>query len=87
MEMPRRRFKAHLSRDGGITWKKARATGWPITDIATKQKNGNLFGYVFAIDIGDVMIDIELPERMLKLILKDVAKKKLFDDNGGEEDD
>lgn len=80
--MQKRRFKAHMSKDKGVTWKKARATGWPITDITSVKDNP--FGFVFAIDVGDMMIDVEIPERMLKIILKDVEEKRLFDDNGGE---
>lgn len=83
--MPKRRFKAHFSKDKGITWSKARATGWPITDIVSKDPKATN-GYVLALDIGSILVDVEVPERMLKLILKDVVQKKLFDDNGGAED-
>lgn len=82
--MQKRRFKAHASHDKGVTWSKARATGWPITDIVSKDPKAT-HGYVFALDIGDILVDVEVPERMLKLILRDVADKKLFDDNGGEQ--
>jgi|KBSSwiStaDraftv2_1062776.scaffolds.fasta_scaffold483014_2 hypothetical protein len=81
----KRRFKARGSLDRGNTWKQARSTGWPITDI--NAKDDEHYGYVIAVDIGDTMVDVKIPERMLKLILKDVTKKKLFDDNGGQEDD
>lgn len=79
----KRRFKAKVSKDKGLTWKKARGTGWTITDITSVKDNP--FGYVFIVDMGDMMVDIEVPERMLKIILKDVEERKLFDDNGGEE--
>lgn len=66
-----RKFRAHVSDDRGNTWHKTRAVGWVINDI--KGVDGPT-GYVVAIDIGDMMVDVELPARILKLILKDVKK-------------
>jgi hypothetical protein len=79
----KRRYTARGSLDKGNTWKKANSTGWPITDINEKDDH---FGYVIAVDMGDIMIDVKIPERILRLILRDIERKKVFDDNGGEDE-
>lgn len=68
-----RRFKAHASHDKGTTWSKTRAVGWAINDVKGEDDE---FGYVVAVslDSGDTMIDVEIPLRVLKLLVKDVGK-------------
>lgn len=68
-----RRFRAHASRDKGTTWSKVRAVGWAIADIKGEDEP---FGYVVAasLDNGDTMIDVEIPLRVLQLLVKDVGK-------------
>jgi hypothetical protein len=77
----KRRFKARGSLDRGNTWKQARATGWPITDI--KEKDGGPYGYDVAVDIGDTMIDVKIPQRILRLIMKDIEKTRIEQDAEG----
>lgn len=66
-----RRFRAHISRDKGITWTKTRAVGWAIRDIKGEDEKT---GYVVALDIGDILVDVEVPLRVLKLLVKDAGK-------------
>lgn len=69
-----RRFGVVISRDGGETWKRNKsATGWPISDVKAKEQP-NDYGYTVIVDIGDTMVDVEIPERVLRLMMKDVQK-------------
>lgn len=66
-----RRFNVAVSNDRGDTWKRSKAaSGWAVGDLKAPEE----FGYVIAIDYGDTMLDVEIPERVLKLMLKDVVK-------------
>lgn len=70
-----RKFKASVSRNSGVTWNKLRpAQAWPI-DVEAKGKVP-ADGYVISLTDGDTMIDIEMTERDLQLMLKDIGKKQ-----------
>jgi hypothetical protein len=77
--MANRKFDAYFSEDKGHTWKKFKSSGWPISDVSGEEKEGD-FGFVIALDAGDTMIDIGIPEKMLNLMLKDINKLRQSDD-------
>ena len=77
--MARRTFDAWLSTDKGQTWKKVRSTGWPISDIQAQELPDD-YGYAIVIDKGDIMVDIGVPEKMFKLMVKDIDKLKQSDE-------
>jgi hypothetical protein len=77
-----RKFKASVSRDNGKTWKKVRASGWPIDingDVGPTREPDAEDGYVIAIDVDEEMIDVVVTERDLKLMKKDIEKRRKLD--------
>lgn len=73
--MTKRTFDAWISTDKGQTWKKTRSSGWALSDVHGHEFPDD-FGYTIILDSGDIMIDIGIPERMFKLINKDIRKLK-----------
>lgn len=74
--MTNRRFDAYFSSDGGHTWDKARASGWPISESILGGEKEEDYGFVIALTSGDTMIDIGISEKQLRLMQKDADKLK-----------
>ncbi len=73
-----RRFDAAKSTDNGNTWSKIKASGWAISDVHDQELEDD-YGFLIALTLGDTMIDVGIPEKMFKLMIKDVEKLKVSD--------
>ena len=73
--MSKRRFNASISQDRGDSWKKAISTGWAVFDEQEEE-----YGFNLTIDHGDILTDVELTEKQLRLMGKDINRLKELDD-------
>ena len=80
--MPNRKFDGQLSEDQGHTWRKIRAVGWAISDVKGEELEDD-YGYAIALDYDGTMVDVGIPERMFKLMIKDINKLRLADEKIG----
>lgn len=77
--MANRKFEAYVSNDTGNTWTKVRSAGWAISDAHAEEQEDD-WGFVIALTWDGTMVDIGIPERMIKMMIKDVEKLKVSED-------